>query len=224
MVGYPGNQLQSEQSKLISDLTLSDATDSCPRRQGMFDPTMQTDQYKWWELLTNGHQFKMRGVTAPQIEACPLFGWGHKAHLQCLSASAYCTHRVPSQSKKTQHSQTIRKTKIHLIDFFRTKLDIQTSSWTSEIRHYWKRILNCGDTRASILNNVWEDTGGIYNDITEKISQTQKKTSVMKMLLQFTVGWSCPMNGRDMMTQQLDVSIGYLLKWLTSNKWLLKAD
>lgn len=46
MVGYPGNQLQSEQSKQISDLTLSDATDSCPSRQGMSDPTMQTDQYK----------------------------------------------------------------------------------------------------------------------------------------------------------------------------------
>jgi hypothetical protein len=46
MVGYPGNQLQSEQSKPIPDLTLSDATDSCPSRQGMPDPTMQTNQYK----------------------------------------------------------------------------------------------------------------------------------------------------------------------------------
>lgn len=111
MVGYPGNQLQSEQSKPISDLTLSDATDSGPSRQGMSDPTMQADQYKWWELLTNGYQFKMRGVTAPQIEACPLFGWGHKAHLQCLSAFAYCTHRAPSQSEKTKHSQTSQNPK-----------------------------------------------------------------------------------------------------------------
>jgi hypothetical protein len=108
----------TKQTKIRSKL--SDATHSCPSRQGMSDPTMQTDQHKWWELLTNGYQFKMRGVTAPQIEACPLFGWGHKAHLQCLSASAYCTHRAPSQSEKTQHSQTITKTKIYLIGFFRT--------------------------------------------------------------------------------------------------------